>query len=144
MPRAEGPLESVAARLVALAEAAPGEEVCGLVVAGPGGVAEAWPLPNRADDPRRSFSLGPAELLGALRRIDDEGRALLAVYHSHPCGGSALSARDLDGALVDGEPLLRGVAQIVVALEGGRAVTVRAHRWGAGRYLGVDLWTSVR
>jgi proteasome lid subunit RPN8/RPN11 len=144
MPRPDAPLAGVAATLAALAEAAPDQEVCGLVVSGPGEAAVAWPLPNRADDPSRSFTLGPADLLGALRRLDEEGRDLLAVYHSHPAGGPGLSARDLEGALADGEPLLRGAAQIVVALDGGRAVTVRAHRWGAGRFEGVDLWTSVR
>jgi proteasome lid subunit RPN8/RPN11 len=144
MPRAEAPLAAVAVRLAALAEVTPGEEICGLVVDGPGGGVEAWPLPNRADDPRRSFLLGPAELLGALRRLEAEGRGLLAVYHSHPSGGPDLSARDLDGALVDGEPLLRGVDQVVVALEAGRAVAVRAHRWAGGGYQGLDLWTSVR
>lgn len=140
--RAADPLAAAAPRLVALAEAAPDLEVCGLLVDGPGGV-EAWPMPNRAADPARAFALGPADLLDALRRLEGEGRALLAVFHSHPGGGPELSARDLDGALVDGTPLLGGVAQVVVALEAGRACTVRAHRWTEGRYAGVDLWTPV-
>jgi proteasome lid subunit RPN8/RPN11 len=144
MTRADEPLAAVAPHLAGLAEAAPDREICGLVVAGADGVPEAWPVPNRAPDPSRGFVLGPEELLRALRRLDEEGGALLAVYHSHPAGGAELSARDLDGALAGGEPVLGGVAQVVVSLEGGRAATVRAHRWLGGRFQGADLWTSVR
>jgi proteasome lid subunit RPN8/RPN11 len=138
------PLSAVASRLAALAEADAAREVCGLVVAGEGGPAEVWPLENAAADPRRAFAIAPADLLRALRRLEAEGRRLLAVYHSHPEGGAGLSARDLDQALVDGEPLLGGVAQVVIALRDGRACTVRAHRWTGGRFEGEDLWTSVR
>jgi proteasome lid subunit RPN8/RPN11 len=141
MPRGDDPLAPVARRLAALAEAEPEREVCGLVVAGPAG-AEAWPMENRSPEPRRGFAIGPGDLLEALRRAEGEGRALLAVYHSHPQGGPDLSARDLDAALVDGSPLLGGVAQVVVALEKGRAAVVRAHRWAGERYLGCDLWTA--
>jgi proteasome lid subunit RPN8/RPN11 len=144
MARADEPLAAVATHLARLAEAAPDQEICGLVVSGADGAAEAWPLPNRAADPRRGFALGPGELLRALRRLDEEGRRLLAVYHSHPAGGAELSGRDLAGALAGGEPVLGGVAQVVVALEGGRAAIVRAHRWLGKRYRGADLWTSVR
>lgn len=138
------PLQAVAPRLAALAEAEPAQEVCGLVVAGADGRPEAWPMRNAAPDPRLAFALDPADLLRALRRLDGEGLSLLAVYHSHPAGGPDLSVRDLDGALVDGEPLLGGVAQVVVALHAGRASTVRAHRWAGRHFQGVDLWTSVR
>jgi len=144
MARADEPLRSVALRLAALAEATPDLEVCGLVVAGSGASPEVWPIPNRAADPRRSFELAPEALLQALRRLDEEGRALLAVFHSHPAGGADLSTRDLDGALAEGTPLLGGVVQVVIALEAGRTSTVRAHRWLGDRYQGVDLWTSVR
>ncbi len=146
-PAAGPDLAPVAARLAALAEAEPGREACGLVVSASRdlpGDPEAWPVPNAAPDPRRAFALAPEALLGALRRLEAEGRVLLAVYHSHPGGGADLSARDLDGALCEGLPVLEGVAQVVVALEGGRACTVRAHRWADGRYRGTDLWTSVR
>lgn len=142
MPSAEDALAPVAGRLIALAEADPAREVCGLVVAG-GGPPEPWPLPNRSASPARAFLIAPADLLTALRRLDAEGLELLAVYHSHPHGGGDLSPRDLAEALVDGLPLLAGVAQVVVALEQGRGALVRAHRWGQGRFEPVDLWTPV-
>jgi proteasome lid subunit RPN8/RPN11 len=75
-----------------------------------------------------------------MTRLDREGRELAAVYHSHPRGGAGLSASDLDAALVQGEPLLPGVAQVVVALEAGRAVRVCLHRFQDGQFQGEELW----
>jgi proteasome lid subunit RPN8/RPN11 len=138
---AADPLAAVARALAALAEADPGREVCGLVVSSPEG-AEPWLMANHAPAPERAFAIDPGELLGALRRLEAEGRVLLAVFHSHPKGGPDLSRRDLDQALVDGEPLLQGVAQIVVEVDQGRARRVRAHRWGSNHFEGVDLWTG--
>jgi proteasome lid subunit RPN8/RPN11 len=130
----------LAPRLVALAEADREREACGLVVAGEGGALEAWPMPNGSPEPARAYLIPPQAMLGAMARLDREGRALAAVYHSHPGGGAGLSASDLDAALVQGEPLLPGVAQIVVALEAGRATRVRLHRFRDGRFQGEDLW----
>jgi proteasome lid subunit RPN8/RPN11 len=144
MARAEAALAAVAPALVALAEADPLREVCGLIVAGPDGVAEPWSLPNRAAAPARAYELAPEALLDALRRLDIEGKALLAVFHSHPDGGADLSRRDLEAALADGEPLLQGVAQIVVSMSSGRALLVRVHRWSKHQFGGADLWTSVQ
>jgi len=135
-------LLAVAGHLAGLAEADPDREVCGLVVAPGGGAAEAWPLPNVAPDPSRAFLVPPEALLLAFRRLDAGGGALLAVYHSHLSGGAALSASDLEVALAGGEPVLPGVAQVVVALEKGRAVRVRAHRFRTGRFEGLDLWPT--
>lgn len=144
MPReAESWFTEVAPRLAVLAERDPTREACGLVVTLPSGGAEAWPLPNRAADPGRAFRLGPAEVLGALRRMEAEGRALLAVYHSHPEGGADLSSRDLAEAVFDGEPLLRGVQQVVIAVDRGRATLVRAHRWTGHRYEPENHWSAV-
>jgi len=116
------------------------------VVALPGGEGGAepqlaiWPMPNGAADPSRSYLVPPAALLGAMTRLDQAGGTLAGVYHSHPRGGAGLSHADLEVALAGGEPVLPGVAQIVVALEDGRAVLVRAHRFQEGRFAGVDLW----
>ena len=156
-PRAEpggpaDPLTAVAARLVALAEADGAREVCGLVVARSGraegapvsGRLEVWPMPNGAADPARGYLIPPEALLRAMTRLDEEGLGLVAVYHSHPRGGANLSTSDLEVALAGGEPVLPGVAQIVVALEEGRAVRVRAHRFLDGRFDGADLWSATR
>jgi proteasome lid subunit RPN8/RPN11 len=144
MDRPEAALAAVAPALVALAEADPGREVCGLIVAGSDGLAVAWSLPNRAAVPAQAFELAPEAMLAALRRIDAEGTALLAVFHSHPDGGADLSRRDLELALADGEPLLQGVAQVVVSMSSGRALLVRVHRWSDHQFGGSTIWTSVR
>lgn len=126
--------------LRALAEGAPSREVCGLLVRPPGGEVEVWPLTNAALDPGRAFAVAPVELLAALRRLDAAGGELLAVFHSHPFGGATLSAEDLRQAVIDGIPVLPGVAQVVVALEQGRAVEVRVHRWTDDHYEGSTGW----
>lgn len=129
-------------RLVALAEGSPGEEVCGLLVRGEDGEVEPWPIGNVAPVPATAFELDPRALLAALRRLDQAGGRLVAVYHSHLAGGAGLSARDLDGALADGAPVLPGAAQLVVALEGGRARCIRLHRWAQGQgYQPADVWS---
>lgn len=137
----DDPLAPVAPALAALAEADPGREACGLVVATGAGVVEPWPFRNAAADPARHFLLAPAEVLAALRRLDATDGAILAVYHAHLEGGGGLSRADLDAALVDGRPLLEGVAQLVVALSRGEAQVVRCHRWDGRGYVSCDLWT---
>jgi len=125
---------------VALAEASPAAEVCGLVVAGADGALECWPCANAAPDPGRSYAIGPRELLGHLRRLDATGARLAALYHSHPFGGTSLSRRDLEACLVDGQPLLPGVEQVVLALSDGRAVAAWTHRWEGGHFEGRQVW----
>jgi proteasome lid subunit RPN8/RPN11 len=127
------------ARLVALAEASPGAEVCGLLVRDGRGEVVAWPMVNVAPTPATAFEVDPAGLLAALRWLQAEGADAVAVYHSHLAGGLDLSARDLEGALADGVPVLPGAAQLVVALQGGRARGVRAHLWSGRAFEPVDL-----
>jgi proteasome lid subunit RPN8/RPN11 len=127
-------------RLVALAEASPAAEICGLLVGGAGGDVVAWPFANVALTPATAFRFGSQELLGALRRLERSGDQVVAVYHSHLAGGADLSARDLAAALIDDAPVLPGAVQLVVALEGGAARSVRAHRLTGGCFEPVDLW----
>ena len=123
-----------------LAEGSPREEACGLLVR-VGGVVEPWPTKNVAPAPATAFELAPAELLAALRRIDRERGRLVAVYHSHLAGGAGLSSRDLAGALAGGAPILPGVAQVVVALEGGRACQIMVHRWAGSAFTAAEAWS---
>jgi proteasome lid subunit RPN8/RPN11 len=127
-------------RLAALAEGSPAEEICGLLVRLAGEVT-AWPVGNVAAAPATAFELDPGQLLAALRRLDREGGELLAVFHSHLAGGANLSPRDLAGALAGGSPLLPGVAQVVVALERGRADLIRVHRWIGSEYASSEPWS---
>lgn len=135
-PAAGWPLD----RLVVLAEGTPDREICGLLVRGAGGAVEPWPIANVAPSPSTAFELDPRALLSALRRLDETSGWLVGVYHSHLAGGAELSARDLAGALADGQPVLPGAAQVVVALEGGVARRIRAYRWGGQGFEPADLW----
>jgi proteasome lid subunit RPN8/RPN11 len=134
------PLAGLAGRLAALAEAEAGREACGLVVRSADGRLEAWPLPNQASDPGRGYEIPPDATLAALARLDRDGLELVAVYHSHLTGGADLSARDIAGAVEGGQLLLPGVEHVVIALERGRAVRIRGHRYRDGGFEGRDLW----
>jgi proteasome lid subunit RPN8/RPN11 len=128
------------ARLAALAEGSPAAEVCGLLVRDSAGEVAPWPVANVSATPATAFELEPRGLLEALRRVESSGVQVVAVYHSHLAGGAELSGRDLAGALVDGVPVLPGIGQLVVALEGGRASRIRAHRWTGRGFEPADLW----
>jgi proteasome lid subunit RPN8/RPN11 len=119
----------------ALAEASPDREVCGFVLEGPGpGGQELVPARNVAAHPAREFRIEPREVLAVLRGAEDAGRALAALYHSHPEGGAGLSARDVAELVVDGQPALPGLVLLIVALVGGKAKEARTYAWRAGGY----------
>ena len=124
--------------LIAAAESEADREVCGFVLGEGGGrPPELVAMRNAAEDPARSFRMDPRDVLAVLRRAEREGRALAAMYHSHPSGGPSLSFRDLDELTVEGRPILPGVDLWVVGMEGGRAAEVRSFRWAGGAYLEV-------
>jgi proteasome lid subunit RPN8/RPN11 len=80
-------------RLLAVAQARPGEEVCGFVVRTADGCA-VRPIGNVADDRARRFEMDPAGMIDALRSARDDGEEILAIYHSHPAGPATPSALD--------------------------------------------------
>lgn len=97
---------------------------------------------NHARDPaafprtaRTAFSFDARAWLAILREADRAGERVLAIAHSHPEGGSGFSAEDRRQAAPDGQPLLPGVAQLVIAFEGGRALGGRWAVWTDGDFL---------
>ncbi len=127
-------LDEVLGELVARVEARPGAEVCGFVLGGAGRVAEVLSVRNVAEDPARRFRMEPADVLGILRRVERDGCAIAAMYHSHPSGGPALSARDLADLTTGDGPVLPGVELWVIGMKDGRAVELRASAWGGEGY----------
>jgi len=126
-----GVVPAIAAR----AEGSPEEEICGFVLAAEGGVrVDVVPVRNVAGDPRRGFVMEPREVLAVLRAAEEGGRAVAAIFHSHPAGGAGLSPADRALLAPDGRPLWPGVELWVIALEGGRAVELRAHAWAGERH----------
>lgn len=125
--------------VAALAEADAAREVCGFVLgAGRTSGPELVAARNVAPEPERSFRVDPRDVLAVLRRADREGREVLALYHSHPTGGSQLSGTDLQELAVDGTPLLPGVELWVVALVNCVVADARGYRWRAGGF--AEAW----
>ncbi len=104
-------------RLLAAAQARPGEEVCGFVVRRGDGCA-VCPVTNIASDPVRRFEMDPAGMIEAFRHARDDGEEILAIYHSHPSGPPRPSALDQELAHYPDLPYLvislgtRGVLEL--------------------------------
>lgn len=131
----EHPVDAVLASLVGLVESEPAREVCGFVLGGKAcGPLEIVALRNAAADPARSFRIEPGDFLAVLRRVEREGCGVAALYHSHPFGGSALSARDVADLTMEGGPILPGVELWVIGMVAGKAEELRAYRWTDGGY----------
>ena len=105
-------------RIMALAAAQPGREVCGLLLGGPERVIGVEPCANVAAKPATTFEIDPVQLIAAHRRARAGGPAIAGCYHSHPRGDATPSERDAEAAPPDG-----GVWLIV---GGGRFAAWRA------------------
>jgi len=140
----------VLAAIVALCEADPGRERCGLVLRRGGGL-EVVPVENVADryhdhDPlhfprtgRDSYLMDPRALLGIHRALSRDGGEIVAVWHSHVEVGAYFSAKDQADALVDGAPLMPGAEYLVAGLRGGRVTELRRFVFGAGAFVEAPL-----
>lgn len=128
-----GVTRAALARIARLAEAHPEREVCGLVVRR-GGALEVVELENAAPAgrARAAFVLAPAALLRALRGLDAEGGAVVALFHSHLDAPPEPSADDQAAAFCGGEPLWPGVEHVIAAVRPGRATEVRRYRAEGG------------
>ena len=136
-------LERVAGRLAALAEAAPSEEVCGLVVERAGGALEVVPIRNAAGDGqgpgggaarRHAFVLDPREHLAVERRIREQGGRVAALYHSHVDAPARLSAADREALTVGGGPALPGADLVVLSTRSGKVTKIAVFRWSGARF----------
>jgi len=142
----------LAARLAALAEADPGEEVCGFIVEDAAGRLEVVPVRNVAGevpgpldlprDARRAFLADPSAHLSLSRRMAAEGGRIAAAYHSHVDAPAELSAVDLDQALAGGEPLHPGVDLVVIGTRDGKASEMRTFSWMEGAFRGIAIRSS--
>ena len=85
-------------------------ECVGLLMGGAGRVEVALPLENVSQTPHRAYRADPGELLRALRKADEIGLDVLAVYHSHPVGPALPSLRDRAEAVWDTLYVIIGAA----------------------------------
>jgi len=75
----------------------PGEECCGLLAGRDGVVTEAFPATNALGS-ATAFEIAPAELFRIFRAMRAAGLEHMGIYHSHPSGENAPSARDVERA----------------------------------------------
>lgn len=72
------------------------EEVCGLLAAPPGKMADRiYPIANIAPRREKEYLMDPEEQLAAFLDMEREGRELAAIYHSHPKSPPYPSPRDI-------------------------------------------------
>ena len=118
--------------LVQEARAATPAECCGLLIGVAGRVRESLSLSNVAARPAVEYEAEPNELLRALLDIEAHSLELLALYHSHPAGGTLPSARDIR------EASYPQAAQLIIGL-GNRRVEMAAWRIEAGAVTALPL-----
>jgi proteasome lid subunit RPN8/RPN11 len=137
--------ESIA-RMIALCEADPDREVCGLLVRRDGALRVEH-VSNAADryhaaDPARfprtsrdSYLMDPRDLRRIYREVDERGGEIAAVWHSHVEVGAYFSAKDRADAVLGGVPAVPGAEHLVLGVRARRVVEVKRYRWDGADYV---------
>lgn len=140
----------VLARIVALCEADPEREACGLV-ARRGEALEVIPIPNVADryhesDPERfprtsrdSYLMDPRAQLRVHEALAAAGGEIVGVWHSHVEAGAHFSEKDRADAVVDGAQVLPGAEYVVLSVRAGRVADARRYRFEGGAFVEAPL-----
>lgn len=89
---------NILSRIAELARRDPNIECCGLLAGSGGVITHAFPAENVASDPAKSYELAPKEIVRLMREFRAAGLDFLGIYHSHPNGENAPSARDIEQA----------------------------------------------
>lgn len=89
---------SVVSHLSDWARVDPTHECCGLLAGRDGVVTHAFPAENVAADPTKNYEMAPKEIVRLMREFRASGLTFLGIYHSHPNGENAPSARDIERA----------------------------------------------
>ena len=89
-------------RLVRIALEEEPREACALLVGAPAAdgagavrVTGALPAANAASDPETEFSIPNEDLIKAYKAAEDDGLAIVGIFHSHPSSGAAPSETDM-------------------------------------------------
>ncbi|HEY8745738.1 MAG TPA: M67 family metallopeptidase, partial [Chloroflexota bacterium] len=85
-------------------------EICGVLLGKDGSVSEFMRIINVAAQPRVRYEMDPRGLFHLMRRLDETGMELIAIYHSHPHTRAYPSETDRSNAHdEEGRPLWPGV-----------------------------------
>jgi len=120
--------------LLAHARRDPCVEVCGLLAGHDGVINTVLPAHNFLAS-RTAFEIAPAELFTLFRRIREFGLEHAGIYHSHPTGENAPSARDI------GHAFYPALAYFIVSPggQGARAVRAFAIRGNSAAELPIEV-----
>jgi proteasome lid subunit RPN8/RPN11 len=122
-------------------EAAYPNEGCGVILRNPTGRWRVQPMRNaydeyRARDPagyprtsRTAYVFDSREQLRVWEMAEAAGEDVACVFHSHTDAGAYFSTEDRAMAAPNGEPLLPGMAYLVVAVDRGKATAVKLFWW---------------
>jgi proteasome lid subunit RPN8/RPN11 len=61
-------------------------------------ITHVFPAVNVAKDPAKNYEIAPTEIIRLMREFRAAGLEFLGIYHSHPNGENAPSARDIEMA----------------------------------------------
>jgi proteasome lid subunit RPN8/RPN11 len=86
----------VSADLIERARREPKQECCGLLAGRAGVITRTFPAKNIAPNPATSYEIAPEETVRFMREFRAAGLEFLGIYHSHPNGENAPSARDIE------------------------------------------------
>lgn len=79
------------------ARRSPKMECCGLLAGSDGVITRAFPAMN-AMASATEYEIAPQELFRLMKEIGAAGLQMMGIYHSHPKGDNAPSARDVERA----------------------------------------------
>jgi proteasome lid subunit RPN8/RPN11 len=89
-------------------------EACGILGGADGVVSEQYPMAN-SDQSNEHFTMEPKEQFAVIKELRAKGKAMLAIYHSHPETPARPSAEDIKLALTP------DVSHVIVSLAGANA-----------------------
>lgn len=103
--------QNIYAAVLAHARAGFPLETCGILGGTDGVVSEFYPMKN-VDQSREHFMMEPKEQFAVVKDLRAKGKAMVAIYHSHPDTPARPSAEDVRLAKTP------GVATVIVSLAG--------------------------
>ena len=111
----------------------PQSECCGLLAGSSGLIQFAFPQENVASDPATRYKIDPKEIVRFVREMRASGLEFLGIYHSHPKGENAPSARDIEQAYYSEE------AYFIISPQPDASKPVRAFSIRDGRVTELEI-----
>jgi proteasome lid subunit RPN8/RPN11 len=115
------------------AQRQPERECCGLLAGRDGVITHVFPAENVAADPSKNYEMAPKEIVRMMREFRAAGLEFLGIYHSHPHGENAPSARDIELAYYSEE------AYFIISPRADAPRPVRAFSIRDGRSTEIDI-----